>query len=85
MPTRTRTPGTLTRDPGRFRNLWYSLVNILLTVSLLPKIPAEVVSDIRAAAYILDDDIVDNISEDFAKAVSTKVNASLEAITNKFE
>ena len=61
------------------------LVNILLTVSLLPKIPLEVVSAIRAAAYIFDDDIVDNISDDLAKAVSTKVNASLEEITNKFE
>ena len=30
------------------------LVNILLTVSLLPKIPPEVVSTIRAAAYIFE-------------------------------
>ena len=61
------------------------LVNILLTVSLLPKIPPEVVSTIRAAAYIFDDNIANNISDDLANAVSTKVNASLEAITNKFE
>ena len=61
------------------------LVNILPTVSLLPKIPPEVVSTNRAAAYIFDNDIANNISDDLANAVSAKVNASLEAITNKFE
>ena len=61
------------------------LVNILPTVSLLPKIPPEVVSTNKAAAYIFDNDIANNISDDLANAVSAKVNASLEAITNKFE
>ena len=61
------------------------LVNILLTVSLLPKIPPEVVSTIRAAAYIFDDDIANNVPDDLANAVLAKVNASLEAITNKFK
>jgi hypothetical protein len=61
------------------------LVNILLTVSLLPKVPPEVLNAIRAAAYIIDDDITDNVSDELAKAISAKVNASLEIITNKFE
>jgi hypothetical protein len=61
------------------------LVNILLTVSLLPKIPPEVIHAIRAVAYILDDDITENVSDVLAKAVSSKVNAGLVDITSKLE
>ena len=61
------------------------LVNILLSVSLLPKIPPEEIHAIRAAAYIFDDDIVENVSDVLAKAVSAKVNTGLDTITNKLE
>jgi hypothetical protein len=61
------------------------IVNILLTVSLLPKVPPEVVHAIKAAAFVLDDDISDNISTTLANEVSDKINAGLSAITNKLE
>ena len=38
------------------------VVDILLTTSLLPKIPPETANAVRAAAFLLEDDITDKIS-----------------------
>lgn len=61
------------------------IVNILLTVSLLPRIPPEAINAIRAVAFILDDDIIDNLSSSLAAAVAEKVNAGLTEITKNLE
>ncbi|KAF8804972.1 hypothetical protein BYT27DRAFT_7299169 [Phlegmacium glaucopus] len=53
------------------------IAKILLTVSLLPKMPPEAVSAIRASAFILEDDIADKASTLIASTVANKVNESL--------
>ena len=46
------------------------MVKILLTASLIPKVPAEAANAIRAVAYVLDDDMTDNISSSLTNAVA---------------
>jgi hypothetical protein len=59
------------------------LINILLiTVTMLPKIPPEVVNAVRAAAFVLDDDISDNISLSLATVITNKIKAGLPEITS---
>jgi hypothetical protein len=58
------------------------LVNILLTVTMLPKVPPEVVNAVRAAAFVLDDDITDNISSTLTSAITSKIKSELSEVTS---
>jgi hypothetical protein len=58
------------------------LVNMLLTMTMLPKVPPEVTQAIRAVAFVLDEDITDNISSTLAATIADKVKTELTAITN---
>lgn len=59
------------------------LVNILLTASLFPKVPADVAAAIRAVAFLLEDNITDNISTALADAVAAKVKSQLEGFSSE--
>lgn len=61
----------------------FKMVSILLTVSLTPKLAPEVSSAIRAAAFLLEDDVTDNISSVLALAVANKVKSHLDNITSE--
>ncbi|KAF8799543.1 hypothetical protein BYT27DRAFT_7263847 [Phlegmacium glaucopus] len=56
------------------------MARILLTISLLPKMPQEAVNAIRATAFILEDDITDKDSSSIASLVVNKVQAGLTDI-----
>jgi hypothetical protein len=58
------------------------LVNMLLTVSVLSRIPPETAQAIRAIAYILDDDITDNFSSFLATSIADKIKTEVSSITN---
>ena len=53
------------------------MVNILLTVALLPKLPPDAVAAIRAVALIIDDDIEDSFSTNLSSAIADKLLARI--------
>ena len=53
------------------------LARILLTAALLSKVPNEAIVAIRAVAFLIEENITDNLSTQLAAAVADKVNALL--------
>ena len=53
------------------------LARILLTAALLPKVPNEAIAAIRVVAFLIKENITDNLSTQLAAAVADKVNALL--------
>ncbi|KAF8801545.1 hypothetical protein BYT27DRAFT_7216029 [Phlegmacium glaucopus] len=56
------------------------MARILLTISLLPKMPPEAINAIRATALILEDDITDKDSSAIAASVVSKVQEGLTEV-----
>jgi hypothetical protein len=59
------------------------MVNILMTVSLLPKLPMDAAAAIRSVALLIDDDIKDSLSSDISTAVANKLLAHLGNIPDE--
>jgi hypothetical protein len=59
------------------------MVNILMTVSLLPKLPADAAAAIRSVTLLIDDNIKDSLSSDISTAVANKLCAHLGNITDE--
>ncbi|KIM76687.1 hypothetical protein PILCRDRAFT_91481 [Piloderma croceum F 1598] len=53
------------------------MVNILLTVALLPKLPPDAVAAIRTIALIIDDNIEDSFSTSLSSAIADKLLARI--------
>ena len=56
------------------------LTRILLTAALLPKVPNEAIAAIHVVAFLIEENITDNLSIQLAAAVADKVNALLSDI-----
>ena len=52
-------------------------INMLLTISFLPKILPEIAHAVRAVAFLLEDNITDNISATLAASITDKMNEEL--------
>jgi len=53
------------------------MVNILLTVSLLPKLPSDAAAAIRAVALLIEDNIEDSLSSALSSAIADKLLARI--------
>lgn len=60
------------------------LSNILLTVSLLPKLPADAASAIRAVAYLIESNLEDDTSSSLAKATAEKFLSLIGSVPDAF-
>jgi hypothetical protein len=60
------------------------MVNILMTVSLLPKLPVDAAAAIQCVALLIDDDIKDSLSSDISTAVANKLLTHLGNIPDEF-
>jgi hypothetical protein len=59
------------------------LVCALFTISLLPKVPPEVTNAIRAAAFLLEDDISDKLNNNLAMAINEKIKSGLSTFAEE--